>query len=237
LRKILFVAGVLALALGVAGPAMAKPKPIIQAPTLACQVTDPQCTEPVVAQAANPTQDFTPTADFAMTYAGPLTGIGLAGGPVFIGTNNNRQDGSQDWDFAIVGFVPFPGTDPPFPFGLNATDLQLYAGRPIAQIEYTPFGQFSGLCARQPKYGGLVLAGCNNGPREAWIITQHPPFVNPSPSPYTYALLASHAATAQRHFCLTAPSAPFDLSGQLTDLACQHASLGTATDQMWSAIP
>jgi hypothetical protein len=211
--------------------------------TPACQVTDPTCTEPVVAQAFNPVNDFSQPFDFAMTYGGPLTGIGVPGGPVNIGLNNNIQDGSQDWDFNQVGVVPAPGIDPPFPFGLSAFDLQNYAGDPIFEIAYTPFGQFSGLCltfpstSTSPNYNKGTLKPCNSTKNQVFIVTAHPPFVNPSPPGYVFALLLRHNVSAQRHPVLTAPTAPFDLPGRLTVSNAEHKAPGVATDQMWSALP
>jgi len=211
-------------------------------PTPACQVTDPACTEPVVAQAFNPVNDFSQPYDFAMAYAGPLTGIGVAGGPVDISTNNNIQDGSEDWNFAFAGFVPPPGSFPPFPYGLSAFDTQNYGGDPIYAIEYTPFGQFSGLCLTFPSATGPnqnkgTLKPCNATRNQVFIITSSPPFVNPTPPGYVFALLARHNVSGQRHPVLTAPSAPFNLTGRLTVANAQHKAPGVATDQMWSALP
>jgi hypothetical protein len=230
---------VLALSLLGVTAASARPHPagIHNAPTAACNVMDPSCTEPVVAQAFNPVQDLSPSSDFAMTYVGGDPNLGVPGGKVNIGLNNNLDNGTQDWDFNNIGFVPPPGTDPPFPFGLTAFDLQNYNGDPLVEIEYTPFGQDSGLCASSNKTNHIVLQWCASVRNQVWIIDPTLPFVNPAPPPYTFGLLVKQAATAQHHLCLTAPTAPSDLPGQLTSQRCTFFQPATADDQMWSAIP
>jgi hypothetical protein len=219
---------------------------IPKAPTPGCNLTDPQCAEPVVAQSAIPGDDGLPTADFAMTYTGPDSNFGVPGGAVSISTNNDIENGTQDWQFVQIGTVPAPGTDPPFGFGLNAADLQLYGNDPtdptnIFLLEFTPFGQSTNLCAAANKSNKMVLQNCSGAPNQDFLITDDPPFLNESTDistfDYEYALLAKHNISAQHHPCLTAPTAQVDLSGRLTVAQCQFEADGVATDQMWSAIP
>lgn len=236
------VAGAAALALSVLGVtgASAHPHPGPQAPTAACNVTDPFCAEPVVAQAADPTQDFNPSADFALTYAGPNTNTGQVGGAVIIATNNNIQNGSQDWQFDNLGLVPSPGTDPPFPYGLNANDLLLYGAsdqETLGSLQYTPFGQSTPFCLSVNKYNKTVLQLCSGKRNQVFIISDDPIGLQETPPGYNYVLSVLHSATTQQHNCLTAPTAQFDLSGPLTLQRCAFVSPGVATDQMWSAIP
>ena len=170
-------------------------------PTPACQIMNPQCAEPVVAQSADPTQDLNPNVNFAMTYLGANPNTGAVGGKVFISTNNNLTgalEGTQDWTFEDFGAVPPPGTQSR-PFGLTQNDLQLY-GQPgdaaeLASIEYTPFGQATPFCLSINRYNLAVLQLCSGKTNQVFLITDDAPFTSESPAPYVDAPLARRNAS------------------------------------------
>jgi len=236
MRRILIAgAGALTVAvatLGSAGAAQAG----THTATGACQ-TQPACVEPVAAVSTVSADDLIPADDGAMTYTGPSTNTGASGGSVSFDLNANAQDGSQDWRFVSLGTVPAPGTDPPFPFGLTAFDLQNYTGLGLFEVEYMPFSQDSGLCLTMGKTTKLgILRPCASTVRQVFIVDPGvAPLLNPPPPPYELALLVAQASTGQHHKCLTA-SESFATT-QLSLQRCQFVTPGQPDDQMWSAIP
>ena len=201
--------------------------------TSACSVTLPTCTEPVEAQSPLSAANYVRFLDAALT-ARP--GLRL----VAIDPNNNRQDGRQDWEFQQEGTVPNPGGGRGG-FGFTAFDRANYAGDPVFEIEWAPFGNDSGLCAHQTWTNAIALRPCNGRARQAWIVTTHIPLVPvPGHSGYAYALNAHQPhgrqlPTAQHHYCLT--GTPGAVAGFVTAARCRFTGAHTGTDQQWSALP
>ena len=226
-------AAALAAGLASSAPALATARP--HTATNACQVTTTQCAEPVEAQAPLAVLNYTRPADAGLT-ARPFT----LGRPLSIDPNNNRQDGRQDWTFQQEGTVPMPGGGRGG-FGFSAFDRANYGGDPVFELEWTPFGNDSGLCAHQTWDLQVVLRPCNGRVRQAWIVTRHIPLVPAPGSPfYTYALNAHQPQgrqlpTAQHHYCLT--GTPGAVAGHVTAARCRSNGATTGTDQQWSALP
>jgi hypothetical protein len=231
-RALLAIAATVAVAAFTIAPAAAGTR----VATGACQ-SQPACVEPVAAVSTVSADDLTPPDDGALTYTGTLPSTGASGGPVSFDLNNNAQDGTQDWRFVLIGFVPAPNSDPPYPFGLTAFDLQNYAARGLYELEYMPFSQDSGLCLTINKTAKALLRPCASTVRQVFIIDAGPsiPLLNNPPPPYELALLVAQAATGQHHKCLTA-SESFTTT-RVTVARCQFVTPGQADDQMWSAIP
>jgi hypothetical protein len=121
-RTIRLVAIIAAFALPLLGvtAASAKPDPPKIA-TLACQITNPDCVEPVAAIAVPGSVSYTPGDDAALTSHG---------GSTFLDLNNAEGDGTQDWTFANIATVPPPGGGPGA-FGFNGFDRHNYALRGV----------------------------------------------------------------------------------------------------------
>lgn len=201
--------------------------------TAACQVENPNCTEPVEAQSPLAADNYVQIDDAAVT---------ASGGYVTINPNNNAQDGSQDWVWAAEGYVPPPGGGDGG-FGFTTFDNANYAFDPVFEIEWTPFGIDSGQCAQLTRYNQVVIRPCNGHPGQAWIVTTHMPLV-PSPGApgYVYALSANQenratgqSATAQHHYCLTGTNGA--VSGIMTASRCRSNGTKTGTDQQFGALP
>jgi hypothetical protein len=213
------------------GPATAAVHP--HNATNACQVTSPNCAEPVEAQSVIAALNYIRAADAGLT-AKPGTGN------VALDPNNNRQDGRQDWTFQQEATVPNPGGGRGG-FGFTAFDRFNYGGDPVYELEWTPFGAESGLCAQQTWDLRIVLRPCSGRVPQAWIVTRNIPLVPPPGSPfYSYALNARQPhgrqlPTAQHHYCLT--GTPGAVAGRATAARCRSTGALTGTDQQWAALP
>jgi len=190
--------------------------PVAFSPTAACQVEfGPDCAEPVAAQAVPATHNLIPGDDAAMTVTGP-------GGAVGSSLDNDQQDGTQDWVFAQDG-----------------TATGLYAGDPIFEVEWAPFGFDIGLCDQVnvnpvTHTGKVVLRPCDGGADQQFIIAKHIPLAGFAPGPYVWALSLLPAVNAQHHLCLTMPH--YLLGSQLTTTRCVHQTPGHGGPQFWTAI-
>jgi hypothetical protein len=222
-----------ALAAGLSSaPALASTHPATATP--ACQLS-PTCVEPVEAQSPIAAGNYIRVLDAALT-ARPFTFTR----PLSIDPNNNRQDGRQDFTFQQEGTVPLPlgGRGG---FGFTAFDRANYGGSPVYELEWTPFGSESGLCAHDTWLNTIVLRPCNGRVRQAWIVTRHIPLVPAPGSPfYSYALNAQQPhgrqlPTAQHHYCLT--GTPGAVAGRVTAARCRSTGALTGTDQQWAALP
>ncbi len=211
--------------LGVTAASAAPPPPTPKAATLACQVTNPNCTEPVAAVAFPSSQNYVPSSDAALTSNGSGS---------WLDPDNSQGDGSQDWSFNLAGTVPhfFGGGG----YGMTAFDRFHYGGDGIYQIEFTPFGQDTGKClqdlgARQSHRVGT--RSCDGGRDQAWIVHYGslPFIVSPLP-PYAYALSVLQSVSAQHHNCLTG-----HLFSSTTDSRCANKDQHATDTQRWSAIP
>src|ERR1019366_10667470 len=111
--------------------------------TLACKQVFGPCRTPVVAVSAVSSTDLVPAADYAMRYAGPSPGTGVAYGDVRTNFQNNRQDGTEDWSWVQIGSVPTLGAGP---FRFTGFDRTFFHGKPVYELKYTPFGQDTNLC-------------------------------------------------------------------------------------------
>src|ERR1019366_7782583 len=116
----------------------AKPKA-----TPACSAVFTQCQTPVVAVSAVSALDLLPSADFAMQYAGPNRGTGVAYGVVRTNFSNSLQDGTEDWSWVQIGSVPSTGGGG---FGFTAFDRANFPLKPVYELEYTPSGLDTQLC-------------------------------------------------------------------------------------------
>lgn len=224
--RLAVLAAVPALALfAFAGTALAKPPPSPKAATLACQVTNPDCTEPVAAVAFPSSQDYVQSSDSALTS----NGVGS-----WLDPDNQQGDGSQDWVFADIATVPPPGGGPGA-FGFTGFDRHNYGLDGVFEVEWTPFGQDTGKCL-QVLRGGVQtgLRWCDGGRDQAWIVHfGHLPLVNPPGHPlYVYALSVIQTLNAQHHLCLTG-----HLFANTTVSRCLNRDLNASDTQRWSALP
>jgi len=194
-------------------------------PTNACQVQFPgQCIEPVVAQSSSGALDFLPEADAGLTAANLSMKPGT---PVLVNVANDLQDGTQDWSFNYDDYVG-DGSD-----GMTPFDLVHYGHDAIISIEFTPFGQDSGMCL-QPVKGKMVLMNCDGMADQAFILTDSVPFDNPATHYYDFVLWAPQAANSQHHLAVDAPG---HLSGQVTVQRIVNVSPCHPSSFMWSTIP
>ena len=194
-------------------------------PTNACQVQFPgQCIEPVVAQSSVGLLDFYPEADAGLTAANLSMKPGT---PVSVNVNNDLQNGTQDWSFNYDDYVG-DGSD-----GMTAFDVVHYGYDAIISIEFTPFGQDSGLCL-QPVKGKMVLMNCDGMADQAFILTESAPFDNPATHGYDFVLWAPQAANSQHHLAIDAPG---HLSGQVTVQRITNVSPLHPSSFMWATIP
>jgi hypothetical protein len=205
-----------------ASASAAKPPP---ASTQACQVTTPNCTEPVAAVAFPSSQNYVPSSDAALTA--------FSGGSTFLDPNNTEGDGTQDWAFAFVAIVPHPGGGPGA-YHFTGFDRHNYGGDEVAQVEFTPFGIDSGRCLQVLSTHVVVLRGCDGGADQAWIVHFGGlPFVNPPGHPgYAYGLSVLQVANAQHHLCLTG-----HLFRITTASRCLNKDIDASDTQRWSALP
>jgi hypothetical protein len=212
------------LGLSAAGASVAKPPPGPKAATLACQVTNPDCTEPVAAVAFPSSQDYVQSSDAALT---------LNGSHSFLDPNNSEGDGTQDWVFADIATVPPPGGGPGA-FNFTGFDRHNYGLDGVFEIESTPFGQDTGNCLQVLRLGQTGLRACDGGADQAWIVHfGHLPLVNPPGHPgYVYALSVLQVLNAQHHLCLTG-----HLFANTTVSRCLNRDLNASDTQRWSALP
>jgi hypothetical protein len=224
-------AAVLATA-ALSAPALAGARPHTATP--ACQVSSGNCAEPVEAQAPLAVLNYQRFADAGLT-AHPVTTN------VTMDPNNNRQDGRQDWTFQQEGVVPMPGGGRGG-FGFTAFDRQNYGGRPVFELEWTPRGEDTGLCAHDTWTLRVQLRPCNGRVHQAWIVIFGAlPLVPPPGSGfYAYALNAQQPhgrqlPTAQHHYCLT--GTPGAVVGYVTAARCRSTGASTGTDQQWASLP
>jgi hypothetical protein len=212
-----------------AGPASAGTRPahaIFNSPTAACTAEFGTCPEPVVAQALPSTDDLVPGDDAAMTVTGPAGLIGIS-------ADNDQQDGSQDWQIAQIASVPGIGGGPGA-FGFNGFDRHNYGHDPVVEVEWTPFGFDSGLCAQKTPRNQVRLALCDGGADQAYIITRHVPLAGFAPTVYAWVLSVQHVVDAQEHLALAAPR--FLTGAPLVFSRAVHVAAGHGGDQFWSTI-
>ena len=203
---------------GIAGTAHATP-------TDACRVQSPgSCLEPVVAQSTVSSRDFRPKSDAGLTvkYLSFRPGT-----PVDVFYDNDLQDGTQDFAFNLNGIVG-DGSD-----NLTAWDVNHFRYDKIINIEFTPFGQDSGLCL-QPGRAGMTLQWCDGGTDQDFILSRTAPFANPATHGYTFVFSALQYPDAQHHLALDAPQ---HVVGPVTEQRLVNVSAGHASSFMWNAIP
>jgi hypothetical protein len=214
----------------VAAPAGAAAQTGPRDSTASCQA-QPGCNEPVVAvaQGGGTAADFTQADDAGLTAQG-----GTAGAQIYTRINNGRDDGSQDWRVNFVGTVPASGAGD---YGFTAFDNAHYAGAPIVEEQWTPFGNGSAdLCANIGVRSHLAsLQPCDARKGEAYILTRFGTnLLPPASGAYAYILSVRHAADLSRHQLLTADDSGF---GRVSVASGVLHSPGAATNQMWSALP
>jgi hypothetical protein len=208
-----------------ASASVAKPPPGPKAATLACQITEPTCTEPVAAVAFPSTDDYVPVDDAALTSNGSGS---------WLDPDNTQGDGSQDWSFANIATVPPPGGGPGA-FNFTGFDRHNYGLDGVYEVEWTPFGQDTGKCLQVLR--GNVQTGlraCDGGKDQAFIVSfTHLPLVQgPGHPGYVYALSVLQVLNAQHHLCLTG-----HLFSNTTVSRCLNKDLAATDTQRWSAIP
>jgi hypothetical protein len=220
-------AAVLGLTVAGAIPASASVHGKPDAATAACQ-TDPACVEPVVAISQVSSLDLTPADDAALSVfpAGATS--------IYTRPNNGVDNGTQDWQYVLIGHVPHPGHGPG-QYGFTGFDRANYGGDGLYQLEWMPFAQDSGLCLNIGRNSHLAsLQGCGSGKGQAFIVTDVAPGINAAAGGYQYAISVRQAATLQRHDFLTADDSGF---GQVSVQRGISHSVGAASDQMWFAVP
>ncbi len=199
-----------------------------------------RCSTPVVAQALIPANDLNPAADFALRYEGPNPSDGVAYGDLGINFSNTLGDGTEDFEWDLIGHVPTSG---PGSYGFTSFDNQNYGGSAIYEVAYAPNGVDTNLCvtvSSKFRSNGLVLGNCIGRFNQAFAVTQHAPRMQDLTGPtglYWYAFEAGHASTdAQQHNFLLDPhpGTPDGLAAVGTPV---HAAPGVASVSMWSAIP
>src|SRR6266851_426547 len=102
-----------------------------------------RCSTPVVAQALIPANDLNPAADFALRYEGPNPSDGVAYGDLGINFSNTLGDGTEDFEWDLIGHVPTSG---PGSYGFTSFDNQNYGGSAIYEVAYAPNGVDTNLC-------------------------------------------------------------------------------------------
>lgn len=221
----LVAAAPLALGLLATTGASAAPMPSPHDSTAGCQASSSGCAEPVVAVSQTSGTDFVPANDAAMTVQPTRQ--------VFTRQNNALDNGSQDFDLVTIGHVPFFGAGS---YGFTSFDRSHWAGRPIVQAEWTPFGSDSGWCVNIGRNSQLGnLAPCGTGGGQAFILSHNVPGVNaPGVLNYTFVINVRQANLLARHRLLTASDTGF---GQVSDSRAINHSPGVATAQMWSSLP
>jgi hypothetical protein len=205
--------------------------------TGACKTVSLNCQTPVVAVSATSANDLVPSDDFAMQYTGPTPAV--AYGNVETNFSNSQQDGTEDWTWVPIATVPHHGAGA---FGFTGFDNTNFHGKPVYELEYTPFGQDTNLCltiSSRYRSNGAVLGTCISAAQQAFIVTQTAPGLAPLAGPtgaYQYAFDVSQAASLQHHLALLAPHAYAD--GEL--IAAGNAvavAPGKASLNEWSTTP
>ena len=205
--------------------------------TAACKTVSINCQTPVVAVSATSSSDLNPAADFAMQYTGPQPAV--AYGNVETNFSNSQQDGTEDWTWVPIATVPHHGAGA---FGFTGFDNTNFHGKPVYELEYTPFGQDTNLCltiSSRYRSNGAVLGTCISAAQQAFIVTQTAPGLAPlvgATGAYQYAFDVSQAASLQHHLALLAPHAYAD--GEL--IAAGNAvavAPGKASLNEWSTTP
>ena len=239
LAAVTFTAGALAL-VGAASAGSASAATTAKPDsTTACKAVSVNCQTPVVAVSAVSGGDLFPGDDFAMRYAGPRPSTGVAYGDVRTDFSNSLQDGTEDWTWVPIATVPLIGRGA---FRFTGFDRTNFGGKPVYELEYTPFGQDTQLCltiSSRYRPNGAVLGNCISAAQQAFIVTQTAPGLAPLTGPtgaYQYAFDVSQAASLQHHLALLAPHA--NINGEL--IAAGNAVVvapGKASLNMWSSIP
>ena len=220
-KSVVLLASVSLLTMGAIGAAEAAHA----TPTDACRVQQPgSCLEPVVAQSTVSSRNFKPHSDAGLTVANLSMRPGTA---VDVFYDNDLQDGTQDFAYNDQGYVG-DGTD-----NLTAWDVNHFHGDRIINIEFTPFGQDTGLCL-QPGRGTMVLQWCDGGADQDFILSRTAPFANPATHGYTFVFSALQYPDAQHHLALDAPQHVY---GPVTEQRLINVSAGHASSFMWNAIP
>jgi hypothetical protein len=167
------------------------------------------CTTPLVAQAPLAADNQMPADDYALRYTGPDPAAGVGYGNVAIDFNQNTGDGTEDFTAVELGTVPHHGKGL---FGFTKFDNAQYAGDPIYEYEYTPFGSDTGLCLTVSNFTrlrGLVLGVCTSNVRQGFVLASHAFDLNAAPSPYDYVFQAAHSTLdAEQHNFLLDPPHP-----------------------------
>jgi hypothetical protein len=212
-----------ALALGGAAGAAPVPPPPRDA-TLACQVTTPDCTEPVAAIGFPSSQNYVPSSDAALTVSGSGT---------YLDPDNQQGDGTQDFTFAQIARVPHIGGGPGA-YRFTGFDRFNYGGDGVYLVEWTPFGQDTGICLQVTGRTSTGLRNCDGDADQAWIVHfGRLPLVSPPGHPgYVYALSVLQVLNAQHHNCLTG-----HLFANTTAERCVNKNLISSDGQRWSALP
>jgi hypothetical protein len=202
-----------------------------------------QCVTPVVAVAALGSEDLTPADDFAMTYQGPNPIMGQAYGDLGSNFNNDLgnvggEHGVQDFAWDQIATVPHVGGSAGA-YKFTGFDRHNFGGDPVFELEYVPGGLDTGLCvtvSSRTRSNGVVLGGCQSDIRQAFIVTQHAPFLSTPPGSYWYAFNAAQAANSQHHNALLDPHPDTDDSLLAVGNA-PHVGAGLASLALWSSIP
>jgi hypothetical protein len=244
LAAVTFTAGALALAGAASAGSASAATTSKPDSTGACKTVSLNCQTPVVAVSATSSTDLTPSADFAMRYAGPRPSTGVAYGDVRTDFSNSLQDGTEDWTWVPIATVPLIGRGA---FRFTGFDRTNFGGKPVYELRYTPFGQDTNLCltiSSRYRPNGAVLGNCISAAQQAFIVTQTAPGlaalanwgVLGNTSAYQYAFDVSQAASLQHHLALLAPHA--NINGEL--IAAGNAvavARGKASLNMWSTTP
>src|ERR1019366_507825 len=179
LAAVTFTAGALALAGAASAGSASAATTAKPASTTACKSVSGNCQTPVVAVSATSSTDLTPSADFAMRYAGPRPGTGVAYGDVETNFSNSLQDGTEDWSWVQIATVPLIGRGA---FRFTGFDNTNFGLKPVYELEYTPFGQDTQLCltiSSRYRPNGAVLGNCISARQQSFIVTQTAPFLAP----------------------------------------------------------
>jgi hypothetical protein len=241
LAAVTFTAGALALAGAASAGSASAATTAKPASTGACKSVSGNCQTPVVAVSATSSTDLTPSADFAMRYAGPRPSTGVAYGDVRTDFSNSLQDGTEDWTWVPIATVPLIGRGA---FRFTGFDRTNFGGKPVYELRYTPFGQDTNLCltiSSRYRPNGAVLGNCISAAQQAFIVTQTAPGlaslnIGAPINQYQYAFDVSQAGSLQHHLALLAPHA--NINGEL--IAAGNAvavAAGKASLNMWSTTP
>jgi hypothetical protein len=234
------LAGLAGLALAVAPLAAQASTSARPSSTPACVAAYINCATPVVAVSATSSTDLTPSADFALRYAGPVPGTGQAYGDVKIDFSNSLQDGTEDWTWNQIATVPVHGRGA---FKFTGFDNTNFKNDPVYELEYTPNGTDTGLCltiSSRYRSNGAVLGTCVSAAQQSFIVTPNAPFLETAPfttpapaAQYNYVFdVSQNLSDAQHHLALLAPH-PGD-NGELVAAGTPvHAAAGKASLDEW----